>query len=104
MSTHFFHISASTKDPEAAWKVYKAWYSHDVQLIDYKISGVLPAHLDVKNGPEMQADRFAKGYAAQTPFVKLDPRIPEWPKIGDAVITAVQEGLHRHEDARASLA
>jgi multiple sugar transport system substrate-binding protein len=88
-----FVISASTKDPEAAWKVYKAWYSHDVQLMDYKISGVLPARLDVKNGPEMQADRFAKGYAAQTPFVKLDPRIPEWPKIGDAVITAVQEAF-----------
>ncbi len=88
-----FVISAFTKNPEAAWKVYKAWYSHDVQLMDYKIAGVLPARLDVKNGPEMRNDKFAKVYTAQTPFVKLDPRIPEWPKIGDAVITAVQEAF-----------
>ena len=86
-------ISASTKNPEAAWKVYKSWYSHDIQLRNFQIAAVLSARLDVKNGPEMQNDKFAKVYSAQAQFAKLEPRIPEWPKIGDAVITAVQEAF-----------
>ena len=86
-------ISAFTKNPEAAWKVYKYWYGHDIQLRNFQIAAVLSARLDVKNGPEMQNDKFAKVYSAQAPFAKLEPRIPEWPKIGDAVITAVQEAF-----------
>ena len=86
-------ISASTKNPEAAWKVYKYWYGHDIQLRNFQIAAVLSARLDVKNGPEMLNDKFAKVYSAQAQFAKLEPRIPEWPKIGDAVITAVQEAF-----------
>jgi len=86
-------ISASTKNPEAAWKVYKYWYGHDIQLRNFQIAAVLSARLDVKNGPEMQNDKYAKIYSAQAQFAKLEPRIPEWPKIGDAVITAVQEAF-----------
>ncbi len=86
-------ISAYTKNPDAAWKVYKSWYSHDIQLRNFQIAAVLSARLDVKNGPEMQNDKYAKVYAAQAPFAKLEPRIAEWPKIGDAVITAVQEAF-----------
>ena len=41
----------------------------------------------------MQNNKFANVYAAQAPFAKLEPRIPEWPKIGDAMITAVQEAF-----------
>jgi multiple sugar transport system substrate-binding protein len=86
-------ISAYTKNPEAAWKVYKYWYGHDIQLRNFQIAAVLSARLDVKNGPEMQNDKYAKVYSAQAQFAKLEPRIPEWPKIGDAVITAVQEAF-----------
>jgi multiple sugar transport system substrate-binding protein len=86
-------ISAYTKNPEAAWKVYKAWYSPQTQLRNFKIAGVLSARLDVKNSPEMVNDKFAKVYASQAPYAKLEPLIPEWPKIGDAVITAVQEAF-----------
>ena len=31
-------ISASTKNPEAAWKVYKYWYGHDIQLRNFQIA------------------------------------------------------------------
>jgi ABC-type glycerol-3-phosphate transport system substrate-binding protein len=86
-------ISAFTKNPEAAWKVYKAWYSPETQLRNFKIAGVLSARLDVKNSPEMVNNKFAKVYASQAPYAKLEPLIPEWPKIGDAMITAVQEAF-----------
>jgi ABC-type glycerol-3-phosphate transport system substrate-binding protein len=86
-------ISAFTKNPEAVWKVYKAWYSPETQLRNFKIAGVLSARLDVKNSPEMVNDKFAKVYASQAPYAKLEPLIPEWPKIGDAMITAVQEAF-----------
>ena len=86
-------ISPYTKNPEAAWKVYKAWHEKDVQLRNFKIAGVLSARLDVKNSPDMANDKFAKVYASQAPYAKLEPLIPEWPKIGDAMITAVQEAF-----------
>jgi len=86
-------ISPYTKNPEAAWKVYKAWYEKDIQLRNFKIAGVLSARLDVKASPDMANDKFAKVYASQAPYAKLEPLIPEWPKIGDAMITAVQEAF-----------
>jgi multiple sugar transport system substrate-binding protein len=86
-------ISAFTKHPEEAWKVYKAWVSKDVQLRNFKIYGVMSARLDVKSSPEIANHKFAKIFAAQAPYGKIEPLIPEWPKIGDATITAVQEGF-----------
>ena len=86
-------ISAFTKHPEEAWKVYKAWVSRDVQLRNFKIYGVISARLDVKSSPEIASNKFAKIFAAQAPYGKIEPLIPEWPKIGDATITAVQEGF-----------
>jgi multiple sugar transport system substrate-binding protein len=86
-------MSAFTKNPEAAWKVYKAWYDKDSQMRNFKIAGVLSTRLDVKNSPEVKGDKFAQVFAAQTPYVKLEPLTPQWPKIGDAMLTAIQEGL-----------
>jgi len=86
-------ISSSAKNPEAAWKVYKAFYSKETQLRNFKIAAVLSTRQDVRSAPEVQNDKFAKIYSAQTPYVKLEPLIPEWPKIGDAMITAIQEAL-----------
>jgi multiple sugar transport system substrate-binding protein len=86
-------ISAYTKHPEEAWKVYKSWISREVQLRNFKIYGVMSARLDVKNSPDIQNHKFAKVFAAQAPYGKIEPMIPEWPKIGDAMITAVQEAF-----------
>ncbi|MBI3457026.1 MAG: ABC transporter substrate-binding protein [Candidatus Rokubacteria bacterium] len=86
-------ISTSTRNPEAAWRVYKTWHEKDQQMRNFRIAGVLSTRLDVKNSPEVKNDKFAQVFAAQTPFVKWEPLIAEWPKIGDAMITAVQEGL-----------
>jgi len=86
-------ISAFTKNPEEAWKVYKAWVSKDVQLRNFKIYGVMSARVDVKNSPEIQNNKFAKVFGAQAPYGKIEPLIPEWPKIGDALITGVQEAF-----------
>jgi multiple sugar transport system substrate-binding protein len=86
-------ISAYTKNPEAAWKVYKAWYDKDSQMRNFKIAGVLSSRTDVRNAPEVKADKYAQVFSAQTPYVKLEPLVPEWPKIGDAMLTAIQEGL-----------
>src|SRR5512138_2844627 len=86
-------ISAFTKHPEEAWKVYKSWVSKEVQLRNFKIYGVMSARLDVKSSPEIANHKFAKVFAAQAPYGKIEPLIAEWPKIGDATITAVQEGF-----------
>jgi multiple sugar transport system substrate-binding protein len=86
-------ISAFTKHPEEAWKVYKAWVSKDVQLRNFKIYGVMSARLDVKNSPEILNNKLARVFAAQAPYGKIEPLIPEWPKIGDALITGVQEAF-----------
>jgi multiple sugar transport system substrate-binding protein len=86
-------ISAYTKNPEEAWKVYKGWISKDVQLRNFKIYGVISARLDVKSSPDIANHKFAKVYAAQAPYGKIEPLVPEWPKIGDAMITAVQEAF-----------
>ncbi len=86
-------ISAFTKNPEAVWKVYRTWMDTESQMRNFKIAGVLSTRLDIKNSPEVKADKFAQVFAAQTPYVKLEPLAPEWPKIGDAMITAIQEAL-----------
>jgi multiple sugar transport system substrate-binding protein len=86
-------ISTSARSPEAAWKVYKAWHENDQQMRNFRIAGVLSTRLDVKSSPELKQDKFAQVFAAQTPHVKWEPLIAEWPKIGDATITAVQEAL-----------
>jgi maltose-binding protein MalE len=60
---------------------------------NFKIAGVLSTRLDVMNAPEVKNDKFARVFAAQTPYVKWEPLIAEWPRIGDAMIIAVQEAL-----------
>jgi len=96
-------ISSSTKNPEAAWKVYKAWYDKDSQMRNFKIAGVLSSRLDVRNSPEVKGDTFARVFSAQTPYVKLEPLTAEWPKIGDAMITAIQEALTGMKPPEAAL-
>lgn len=86
-------ISAFTKNPEAAWKVYKAWHDHQAMLRLFQIAGITVARKDVKNAPEVKNDKWWGVYASQTPYVKVEPLIPEWPKIGDAMITAIQEAF-----------
>lgn len=86
-------ISAFTKNPDAAWKVYRTWMDRESQMRNFKIAGVLSSRLDVRNSPEVKADKYARVFSAQTPYVKLEPLVPEWPKIGDAMLTAIQEGL-----------
>jgi ABC-type glycerol-3-phosphate transport system substrate-binding protein len=86
-------ISAFSKNPDAAWKVYKAWHQPESQMRNFKIAGVLSSRLDIKDSAEVRNDKFAKVFSAQTPFVKWEPLVPEWPKIGDATITAIQEAL-----------
>jgi ABC-type glycerol-3-phosphate transport system substrate-binding protein len=86
-------ISAFTKNPDAAWKVYRTWMDSESQMRNFKIAGVLSSRLDVRNSPEVKADKYARVFSAQTPYVKLEPLVPEWPKIGDAMLTAIQEGL-----------
>jgi len=96
-------ISAFTKNPEQTWKVYKTWYSKDIQTRNFKIYGVISARLDVKGSPDIAKDKFARVYAAQAPFTKIEPSIPEWPKIGDAMITAVQEAFSGVKTPEAAL-
>jgi ABC-type glycerol-3-phosphate transport system substrate-binding protein len=86
-------ISAFTKNPEAAWKVYRAWYNKETQMRNFKIAGSQSSRLDFKDWPEVKSDKFARVFAAQAPYVKLEPLLAEWPKIGDAMITAIQESL-----------
>lgn len=86
-------ISAFTKNPDAAWKVYRTWHERDQQTRNFKIAGVLSTRLDIMSAPEVKNDKFARVFAAQTPYVKWEPLLGEWPKIGDAMITAVQEAV-----------
>jgi len=86
-------ISAFTKHPNEAWQVYRAWYSPETQLRNYRIADVLSTRVDVRNAPEIKNDKFARVFAAQAPYVKFEPLITEWPKIGDAFLTAIQEAL-----------
>ncbi|MEM4724941.1 MAG: ABC transporter substrate-binding protein [Candidatus Hadarchaeum sp.] len=86
-------ISAFTKNPDAVWKVYRMWHELETQVRNFKIAGVLSARLDFKDLPEVMSDKFAKVFIAQAPYVKYEPLIPQWPRIGDAMITAIQEAL-----------
>jgi ABC-type glycerol-3-phosphate transport system substrate-binding protein len=96
-------ISAFTKHPEETWKVYKAWHSKEIQARNFEIYGVISARLDVKNSPDIANHKFARVYAAQAPYTKIEPAIPEWPKIGDAMITAVQEAFSGVKTPEAAL-
>jgi len=86
-------ISAFTKNPDATWKVYRTWYNKETQMRNFKIAGSLSSRLDFKDSPEVKGDKLAQVFALQTPYVKLEPLLAEWPKIGDAMITAIQESL-----------
>jgi multiple sugar transport system substrate-binding protein len=86
-------ISAFTKNPDAAWKVYRTWHEQESQIRNFKIAGVLSTRVDFKNSPEVKNDKFAQVFIAQAPYVKWEPLVPQWPQIGDAMITAIQEAL-----------
>jgi len=49
-------------------------------------------------------DKFASVVAEQAPYVKFEPLIPEWPEIGDAMITAVQEAIAEIKSPEQALA
>jgi multiple sugar transport system substrate-binding protein len=86
-------ISAFTKHPEEAWKVYKAWYGREQQLLNFKNDAFVSCRTDVRNSPEVKSHKYAPIGLAQAPYVKWEPLIPEWPKITDAMLTAVQEAF-----------
>ena len=78
-----------------------AGHGLDVQLWNFKDHGVLSARLDMRNSPDIANDKFAEVQSSQAAYTKIEPRVPEWPKTGDATIRAVREGPELPEDTGA---
>lgn len=98
-------ISASTKHPEEAWKVYRYIYSDENQARWFKYMKLPSAQKHIRNSTEVLRDKFSSvvAEAAEIHTVKYEPFIPEWPQIGDAMITAVQETITGRRSAKEAL-
>ena len=98
-------ISAYTKNPEEAWKVYRYIYSDENQARWFKYMKLPSAQTDIRNSTDVLRDKFSSvvAEAAETHKVKFEPRIPEWPEIGDAMTTAVQETITGRKTAKDAL-
>lgn len=97
-------ISAGTKHPEEAWKVYRYIYSTENQIRWFRWMSMCSSRKDIRYSPMVWKDKFASVVAEQAPYVKFEPLIPEWPEIGDAMITAVQEAIAEIKSPEQALA
>ena len=98
-------ISAFTKHPEEAWKVFRYIYSDENQARWFKWMKLPSSQKHLRNSDMVLRDKFSSvaAEAAETHVVKYEPLIPEWPEIGDAMITAVQETITGRKDAKEAL-
>lgn len=88
-------ISAKTKHPEEAWKVFRYIYSQENQERWFRYMGLPSSIRAIRESPMVTNHPFAGpvARAAATHIVKYEPLIPEWLQIGDAVTSAVQEAV-----------
>ncbi len=99
-------ISAYTKHPDEVWKVYRYIYSEENQKNWFKHMHLPSAQKALRRSKEVMDDKFASvvAMASDTHDVKFEPMIPQWPDIGDAMITAVQETISGIKSAEQALA
>lgn len=86
-------ISATSKHPEAAWKLLEHFAKKRSQIIAYQLGHVTPARIDAFQDPEVQKDPFARVAANVSERLRPLPQIPEWAKIGDVLGKMMQQAL-----------
>lgn len=86
-------VSATSKHPEAAWKLLAHFAEKRSQIIAYQIGHVTPARIDAFQDPEVQKDPFAKVAAKVSERLRPLPPIPEWAKISDVLGRMMQQAL-----------
>jgi multiple sugar transport system substrate-binding protein len=98
-------ISAKTKYPEEAWKVFRYIYSQENQERWFRYMGLPSSIRTIRNSPMVADHQFAGpvARAADSHRVLYEPLIPEWLQIGDAVTTAVQETVAGTKPAERAL-
>lgn len=98
-------ISAKTKHPEEAWKVYRYIYSQENQERWFRYMHLPSSIAAIRSSPMTMNDLFAGtvARAADSHDVMYEPLIPEWLEIGDAMITAVQETVSGTKPAEKAL-
>jgi multiple sugar transport system substrate-binding protein len=97
-------ISAYTKHPEEAWRLYKFIHDYENQVRWFRGAGVLSSRTDVRFSEEVMNNSFARVMAEQAPYARFEPLVLEWPEIGDAMITAIQDTLSGRKSADKALA
>lgn len=86
-------VSATSKHPEAAWKLIEHFAKKRSQIIAYQIGHVTPARIDAFLDPEVQKDPFARVAAKVSERLRPLPPIPEWTKISDVLGQMIQQAL-----------
>lgn len=93
LQTLFDGVSATSKHPEAAWKLIEHFAKKRSQILVYQIAQFPPARIDAFEDPEVQKDPNARLAAKTSERLRALPPIPEWPKISDVLGRMMGEAL-----------
>ncbi|MFD1954955.1 extracellular solute-binding protein [Paenibacillus thailandensis] len=98
-----WYVNAYSKYPKAARLLANFLGSKESQLLDFKMTGAIPANKEAANDPAIQNDEATKGFLAQFNNSQSMPTAPEmgnvWTPIGAAFADVWNDG----KDPKAAL-
>lgn len=88
-----FAIFRASRHKAAAWQLIQYLSQPRQQLAFYRLSGDLPARLDVWRESGLESDRYAHAFWIQLHRVRATPKVPEWESITAKIIDQAEESI-----------
>ncbi|HEX6809478.1 MAG TPA: extracellular solute-binding protein, partial [Gemmatimonadaceae bacterium] len=88
-----FAIFRASRHKAAAWQLIQYLSQPAQQLAFYRLSGDLPARLDVWRESGLESDRYAHAFWVQLHRVRATPKVPEWESITAKIIDQAEESI-----------
>ena len=88
-----FAIFKTSRHKAAAWQLIQYLSQPAQQLAFYRLSGDLPARLDVWRQSGLETDRYAHAFWVQLHRVRATPKVPEWESITAKLIDQAEESI-----------
>jgi len=88
-----FAIFRASRHKAAAWQLIQYLSQPAQQLAFYRLSGDLPARLDVWRESGLESDRYAHAFWVQLHRVRATPKVPEWESITAKLIDRAEESI-----------
>ncbi|MNE68727.1 Cyclodextrin-binding protein precursor [compost metagenome] len=98
-----WYVNQFSKYPQAARLFANFASSKEAQLLDFELTGAIPANTEATNDPAVQSNEIIKGFVAQFEQSSPMPSIPEMANVWSPIAAAFSDVWNSGKDPKAAL-